>query len=573
MTKKLRFLMTALLISVCGMTWAETYKLTISPSEFVSTGGYAANDGQKTSYAVSTTNPEKTYEVKWTSQDVMLSNDKSIQFKKATGNIYNNTDLGTIVSVEASDVTGAGLSFFYGNNEQPTGSTLEGGFFNIKAGSSKATYSTGIEVTFTITEGQKKTATVEIDKTTLEIGETATITTDGPTITLSSDDVDIASVSGSTITAESAGTATITATWEEDDEFKAGSKSFEITVNALPLPDGSIWEKTDLTNLTANDVFVIVANNGADYAMSNDKGASAGPDAVSVTIENDKITSTVAENIQWTINITDNGYQFKPNNSEEFLYCNNSNNGVRVGSNDNNVFTIKDNYLFNNATSRYLGVYNSEDWRCYTSINANIKDQTFSFYKKVLPPETVPFTIKASNGYGTFCSEYPVQFTPNDNVEVYIATGINEAKTSIQTQKIEDGYVPAGVGVIVKASAAGDFTVNTAEATDVETLEGNLMVGCTVDTPAPAGCYILYAADGCFHPCSGGTIPAGKAYLNVNSESKILNIEVGEFDPNAIHEMEAAQENAAIYTLDGVRVKDAQQKGIYIINGKKVVIK
>lgn len=192
---------------------------------------------------------------------------------------------------------------------------------------------------------------------------------------------------------------------------------------------------------------------------------------------------------------------------------------------------------------------------------------------KAPTPETVPFTIKASNGYGTFCSEYPVQFTPNDNVEVYIATGINEAKTSVQTQKIEDGYVPAGVGVIVKASAAGDFTVNTAEATDVETLEGNLMVGCTVDTPAPAGCYILYAADGCFHPCSGGTIPAGKAYLNVSSESKVLNIEVGELDPTAIHEMETAQENAAIYTLDGVRVKDAQQKGIYIINGKKVVIK
>ena len=213
---------------------------------------------------------------------------------------------------------------------------------------------------------------------------------------------------------------------------------------------------------------------------------------------------------------------------------------------------------------------NTPAYFCFDDFGANGEE--------ILPEKnvdlTVSFSIKADNGYGTFCSEYPVQFTDNDNVEAYIATGMNEAKTSVQVQKISDGYVPAGVGVIVKAESAGDYTVHITEATDVEELEGNLMVGCIEETPAPEGCYILYVADGCFHPCSGGTIPAGKAYLNVNSlNGKILDITIVDVDPTAITEMTAAQENGAIYTLGGVRVKDAQQKGIYIINGKKVVIK
>jgi len=32
--------------------------------------------------------------------------------------------------------------------------------------------------------------------------------------------------------------------------------------------------------------------------------------------------------------------------------------------------------------TRYIGVYNKADWRCYTSINNNIKDQTFTYFVK-----------------------------------------------------------------------------------------------------------------------------------------------------------------------------------------------
>ena len=44
------------------------------------------------------------------------------------------------------------------------------------------------------------------------------------------------------------------------------------------------WVLTELANLTESDVFVIVGNNGSDYAMSNNNGTSAAPATVAVTL-------------------------------------------------------------------------------------------------------------------------------------------------------------------------------------------------------------------------------------------------------------------------------------------------
>ncbi|MBR5062880.1 MAG: Ig-like domain-containing protein [Prevotella sp.] len=76
----------------------------------------------------------------------------------------------------------------------------------------------------------KSTANVSVEAESILIGEDADVITDGPEITLTSSDESIVSVNGVTYTGEAAGTATITATWEEDDEFYGGSKSFTITV-------------------------------------------------------------------------------------------------------------------------------------------------------------------------------------------------------------------------------------------------------------------------------------------------------------------------------------------------------
>ena len=83
-----------------------------------------------------------------------------------------------------------------------------------------------------IVEGGKMTANVTISPTQINIGETATVSTDenAPAVTLSTSNSAIASVDGTTVTGVAAGTATITATWEEDDNYNGGEKEFTITV-------------------------------------------------------------------------------------------------------------------------------------------------------------------------------------------------------------------------------------------------------------------------------------------------------------------------------------------------------
>ncbi len=143
---------------------------------------------------------------------------------------------------------------------------------------------------------------------------------------------------------------------------------------------------------------------------------------MAVTVADGKITRAVADNIKWTIsgNATD-GYTFYPNGTTaSWLYCTDTNNGVRVGTNDNKAFSIDQGYLKNNGTSRYVGVYNSSDWRCYTSINNNIKSQTFTFYKRVdastpdapvISADNVTIAYDATNGSIAYTLTNPVEGT------------------------------------------------------------------------------------------------------------------------------------------------------------------
>ena len=190
------------------------------------------------------------------------------------------------------------------------------------------------------------------------------------------------------------------------------------------------WSETAITALTSSDIFVIVGNNGSNYAMTNNNGTGSAPTATSVTISDGKISGTVADNLKWNIsgNATD-GYTFYPNGSTTtWLYCTNTNNGVRVGTNDNKAFTIRSGYLYNTATKRYVGIYNSSDWRCYTSSSTNIDGQSFAFYKYT-SGSTTTYT-----DYSTSCSA-PVlyEITVNDTEHGSITTSPNATAASGST--------------------------------------------------------------------------------------------------------------------------------------------
>ena len=149
------------------------------------------------------------------------------------------------------------------------------------------------------------------------------------------------------------------------------------------------WIATDLADITATDEVVITMAKGESvYALTSAKGSSAAPTAVAVTVENKELTATPADNLVWNVANADGNITIYPKGeTTKWLYTTNTNNGVRVGTNDNKTFVVDPEfgYLKNTRTNRYLGVYDNSDWRCYDNMHANIAGQTLCFYVKGTP--------------------------------------------------------------------------------------------------------------------------------------------------------------------------------------------
>ena len=143
------------------------------------------------------------------------------------------------------------------------------------------------------------------------------------------------------------------------------------------------WVATSFADLKAGDQVVIVGTkSSATYAMSNDKGASSAPIPVTVTVSGNKLTTTPEDKIIWSVGV-DGSYRIFNATATTWLYCTSNNNGVRVGTNAAKTFTLDKGYLKHVGTGRYLGIYNTQDWRCYTShTTTNIANQTFQFFVK-----------------------------------------------------------------------------------------------------------------------------------------------------------------------------------------------
>ena len=229
-----------------------------------------------------------------------------------------------------------------------------------------------------------------------------------------------------------------------DDETNLVYSNLVTISQAAPVvpPTPSNWVLTDLANLTADDVFVIVGDNGDTYAMPVDGGGQNGaPAAVAVTVVEGTLSAEPAANLQWNISITEDGYTFYPNGeTETWLYCTNANNGVRVGTGEAKHFTLDEGYLKTTETTdqRYIGIYNSQDWRCYTNTTGNIVGQTFSFYKKVEPTPAGPsITV---NGYGDTEGGYVLLAWPESTSPANIEGMISDDYGAQLTPETPDTY-------------------------------------------------------------------------------------------------------------------------------------
>lgn len=184
-------------------------------------------------------------------------------------------------------------------------------------------------------------------------------------------------------------------------------------------------------------------------------------------------------------------------------------------------------------------------------------------------------TLTPAKTYTTLTSSYNLDFT-NTSLKAFIVTDEDVKDNKVTMTQVYK--VPAGTGLVVKSENTGAVTVPLFDGTGADDVTGNKMEGsATEETEIAANAgYIL--KDGAFHPSNGeGNLAAGKAYLHIavptdpTGSAPALSMDFGE-GTTSIQVVDRTEYENLYYTLDGRRVAQPT-KGLYIVNGKKVIVK
>ena len=354
------------------------------------------------------------------------------------------------------------------------------------------------------------------------------------------------------------------------------------------------------TTVTPGKHYIIVGLNNNEYkAMGEQRDNNRG--AVAITVNNN--TASVANDAgvyEVRIDVDDaTGHyvlfdEAYNSNNGGYLYAaqgtgsgNNMKTEAILDSEGNGAWTIEINATTGVAT---IKATNPNIDRNTLRYNYNSGNSIFSCYKSGQKdvylfernnddsPEQTTITISpaTSKTYTTFCRAIDLDFTNVSGIEAYVVSNMSASSATI-TQVFT---LPAGEGAILKRTdngASESFDIPFAESADA--IATNYMVGVTkaTDMSDVANAYIL--KEGLFYECSGGTLAAGKAYLNdangawANSEAPSFSLIVdGETTGiNVIDNGQLTIDNV-YYDLSGRRVAEPT-KGIFILNGKKFVVK
>jgi hypothetical protein len=267
---------------------------------------------------------------------------------------------------------------------------------------------------------------------------------------------------------------------------------------------------------------------------------------------------------------TGKGYLYAASSSSNHLKTqtsNDKNGSWEITISDAGVATIKakgkntHNWLRYNSTSSLFS--------CYASGQENVsiyKVNTASYEDYVLN------VTKA--GWATLYLGYAVEI-PED-VACYVISEIEGETVSLA--EIKD-VLPAKTGVIIKA-AEGEYTfaVSTKTATVNTKLDGTIkneyitkeayVLG--LDENDKVGLYKAVMAGGVF------LNNANKAYLPANAVPEAVQGANGfkfRFETTGIEGVSAVKGEKVIFDLAGRKLNDMSAPGIYIVNGKKVMVK
>lgn len=195
--------------------------------------------------------------------------------------------------------------------------------------------------------------------------------------------------------------------------------------------------------------------------------------------------------------------------------------------------------------------------------------------------DKVSITLNELDGtfYATYCTTADLDFSGLSGVKAYVAAGRGSDDKGDYVELEQVTSVPAGTGILLigeRGTCEVPFVL-----TD-EPIEDNLLVGTLtpqeLQTTTDDGHtnYVLGSKNGAvgFYKTQPGTIAAHKAYLQLPSGASGVRLVFGDGFTTAIDQpsLQPSSSGAPVYNLSGQRVA-APQRGIYVVGGKKVVIK
>jgi hypothetical protein len=159
-------------------------------------------------------------------------------------------------------------------------------------------------------------------------------------------------------------------------------------------------------------------------------------------------------------------------------------------------------------------------------------------------------------------------FKADDNTQVFKVT---LSGTTVTLLEVTDKIVNAGTAVVLKSTGTPVMTLTTASSSDTQ---GNDLVGTYETITNPGNAYVLNNGDegvGFYKLAATGTIGFGKAYLVASAAARDF---LGFDETTSLTPIPSpiGEGGDVIYDIHGRRVNGKPSKGLYIINGKKVVL-
>ena len=416
---------------------------------------------------------------------------------------------------------------------------------------------------------------------------TLTNNSDG-TVSYESSDTEVATIDAATgeITLVAAGSTTITANVTATDNYSAASASYTLTV-------------VDASALGEAVAFV-AEKDGVYYAMAARQGsANNSMDAVPVTMWKSQVVNIEGSNLLWyvdenagTIQAVDGTYLTGDNGGTELNLREDA--CVWTWSADEGCWYIPKGDKSNDR-SFILSVLSEGDaiFKNYAFSNKGTGSygDTYAAAMPIVDGYTRDIT---SGNYGTICLPYAVSAGDYDGVEFFSVAGkVMEDGEATAIVLNEETELEAGKPYVFSATTDKLIAIYSGEAASAE-VDGNGLVGSFSGTTVNEGMYLLTDNTVKLLGEAGGSIEANRAYFDLSRMSEYTEavgvnqrlISLGGSNDDGTTGVEgiAAEEDALVdvYTIGGVMVRsqvaasgatDGLAKGLYIVGGKKVVVK